>query len=71
VLLHVIEPAGPVDRTVDTPANLQSGGRSFHDVRHVTVVFVDDIDDAMRAERAGIAGLAARGRAEDCPIEAH
>ena len=47
VLLHVIEPARPVDRAVDTIS--RHGRIAVDEVRDLTGVVVDDIDDLQAA----------------------
>src|SRR5262249_60987151 len=44
-------------------------GSRLYSVPHRAVVVIEDIDDAVRAERAGVEGLAAGGGIEGCPIE--
>ena len=49
-LLHVLEPAGLIDR----PVHRTSHHLPIHHVHDAAVVSVDDLDDTCRAERAGI-----------------
>jgi len=82
VLLHVIEAPRPVDVAVnDLPGfevqgawfRVRSGfrvpGSGVDDMRDRPVVFVDDIDDAKRAEPAGVERLPSGCRIERCSIE--
>ena len=55
VLLHVLEPAGPVDRTVHG-ARLEM---TFNDVQDGVIVTLDHVDDLGGAETAGVEWLAA------------
>ena len=54
VLLHVLEAAGPINPPAHRP-RLDLALDQMHDA---AVVFVDDIDDASGAKRAGIERLA-------------
>ena len=64
VLLHVLEAARPVDPPCTARRDL-----AFDHCTMLAVVFVDDLDDAGGAERAGIERLAARGRIESRAVE--
>jgi hypothetical protein len=67
VLLHVVEAARPVN----APAHLRALCRRFalEDVEHVAVLFFDALDDARRAERAGVSRLPAARRVEGRAVE--
>ena len=67
VLLHVIEPAGPVDDAVHRVVR----ERRVQHVQDVAVLLVDDVDDAGAAQRAGVERLPAGGRIEGGAIEDH
>ena len=54
VLLHVLEPARPVDPAVHRPGL----DLALDDVHDAAVFVIDDVDDARGAERAGIERLA-------------
>jgi hypothetical protein len=56
VLLHVIEAPGPVDHSGDSLPGLQG---SSHHVPDLAIVTVDDIEDAVAAQGAGVKRLAA------------
>ena len=58
VLLHVIEPAAPIDRTADGVADRAVRQRLGEDVRDA-VVLGDDVGDRRSVERAQIEWLAA------------
>ena len=48
VLLHVVEPARPVDGAVHGLPRREDASARFHHVHHVPVIVVDDVDDAQR-----------------------
>ena len=64
VLLHVVEPARPVDRTLDA---VPRHGR-IEQVRD-PVALIDDVDHRRRAEAPGVERLAAGGGVEGGAIE--
>jgi hypothetical protein len=66
VLLHVIEPARPVDRATHTRPAAEG---SLYDVSDLAVLTIDHIDDARLAERSRVERLPARGRIERGAIE--
>ncbi len=65
VLLHVLEAARPID----PPAHRTARNLPFDHVHDAAVVFVDDVDDAGAAERAGIERLAAGRGIEGRAVE--
>ena len=71
VLLHVVEPPGPVDLSVDHVARSRFPvlGVEFGHVRDRPVLFVHDVDDAEWTEQAGVERLAARRRIERRAVE--
>jgi hypothetical protein len=66
VLLHVIEPARPVDLTCNRRANLD---RTIDDVGDPTIVSIDHIDYAYWAECSGVERLTPGRWIERCSIE--
>ena len=69
VLLHVVEPALPVDGAMHHLSGFGVQGSGFDHMRDRSVLFVDDIDDAQRGEAAGVEGLAAGGGIERGAVE--
>src|SRR5690242_7374239 len=71
VLLHVVEPALPVDDTMDLVADSQScnTGARQHVNDVVTILVVVYIDHAGAAEQTDIEGLAARGGIKAAPVQ--
>ena len=66
VLLHVIEPAVPVDHTVHAHS---FGNRTVEHMADYSLFTVDDLDDAAVAQRAGVEWLSARSGIESRPIK--
>jgi hypothetical protein len=65
VLLHVIEAPGPVDHSGDSLPGLQG---SSHHVPDLAIVTVDDIEDAVAAQGAGVKRLAPRCGVKRGPV---
>ena len=65
VLLHVLEPAGPVDRTVHG-AGLEL---TLHDVQDGVIATLDHVDDPGGAKTTGVERLAARGWIKRSAVE--
>ena len=66
VLLHVIEPPGPVDPSMD---GLSDGQHSVDGVRDGPVFILDHVDDWQPSERASVRRLPSRCRIESRPVE--
>ena len=66
VLLHVIEPARPVDRPVHAAPDRDL---AVEHVPHLTLIRLDDVDDERLAERPGVARLTAGERVERRRVE--
>ena len=68
VLLHVIEPAHPVDVPAHTRVLLEL---AIDEMADGAVLLLEDIEHLGLVERARVERLAARGRIERRPIERH
>ncbi len=72
VLLHVVEPACPVDRAGYCLPHAHRGRiRSVDHVSDVAVLEIENVDDGPGAELPSIEGLAPGGWIEGCAIERH
>src|SRR5262245_42443590 len=67
VLLHVVEPARPVDDSTNRLSDPRR--RSFDNVHDLAVLIVNHVDDARRTERACVEWLTACGWIESRAIE--
>ena len=69
VLLHVVEPARPVNHAAHARPRLRH--TALDDVQHLSALSLDAVNDARAAEQACVCGLAAARRVEGRSVEHH